>query len=36
MESPAGRAVSKWSCEEGGESALPKKLELAKMDAARI
>jgi hypothetical protein len=32
----AGRAVYQWGREEGGESALPKKLELAKRNAARI
>src|SRR5437867_2249621 len=32
----AGRAVYQWGREEGGESALPKKLELAKKNAARI
>src|SRR3989475_11097712 len=30
----AGRAVYQWGREEGGESALPKKLELAKKNAA--
>src|SRR6266850_2904931 len=32
----AGRAVYQWGREEGGESGLPKKLELAKKNAARI
>lgn len=32
----AGRAVYQWGREEGGESSLPKKLELAKKNAARI
>jgi hypothetical protein len=32
----AGRAVYQWGREEGGESALPEKLELAKKNAARI
>jgi hypothetical protein len=32
----AGRAVYQWGREEGGESALPKKLELAKKNAAKI
>ena len=32
----AGRAVYQWGREEGGESALPGKLELAKTNAAKI
>src|SRR5689334_22455583 len=32
----AGRAVYQWGREEGGESALPQKLERAKTNAARI
>src|SRR6266540_1467533 len=32
----AGRAVCQWGREEAGESALPKQLELAKKNAARI
>ena len=32
----AGRAVYQWGREEGGESGLPKKLELAKKNAAMI
>src|SRR6185503_17933906 len=32
----AGRAVYQWGREEGGESALPKKLKMAKKNAARI
>jgi len=32
----AGRALYQWGREEGGESALPKKLDLAKKKAARI
>ena len=32
----AGRAVYQWGREEGGESALPKKLELAKKNITRI
>lgn len=32
----AGRAVYQWGREEGGESALPAKIEMAKKNAARI
>lgn len=32
----AGRAVYNWGREEGGESALPKKLERAKRDAGKV
>src|SRR5688572_13328430 len=32
----AGRAVYQWGREEGGAAALPKKLEMAKTNAAKI